>query len=163
MMRVVTRAAAGVAVLAALSGCKEEPLEGYLWDVHMLAVIDDCNTPTVGYEEDFTYRLSFEEENVVLSIDADAFATGRIAGCEIIYESVVWGEQRNGYEVRWQLTGEAIYRQGGDTCNLPSGTDWIGTETYTIISSEDPNLSVGCEYILEVDGVYAGASEGNAE
>lgn len=157
-MRRVTFGAGILAASALLGGCGEESLDGFLWNIDVLATIDDCNDPTVPYADSFEYRLTYDGGQVNLAIGPDTFATGVIAGCEIAYESVVWGEEHNGAEIRWQMSGEAVYRQGGDTCNLPADTDWIGTETFTIISSEDPSLPVGCEYILETTGSYIGAA-----
>jgi hypothetical protein len=157
-MRRVVFGAVFLAGSGLLGGCGEEALDGFLWDVELLAVIDDCNDPTVAYADSLEYRVSFDGGAVELAVGPDAFATGYIAGCEINYETVVWGEDHNGYEVRWQMSGEAVYRQGDDTCNLPAGTDWIGTETFTIITSDDPALAVGCQYQLDVNGVYAGTA-----
>lgn len=157
-MRRVWVGAGILAVSGALSGCGGEPLDGFLWDVDLLATIDDCNADPVAYAESLTYRVVYDGASVELAIDEDPFASGFIAGCEISYETVVWFEERNGYEVRWQMAGEAVFRQGGDTCNLPAETDWIGTETFTILTSDDPELPVGCEYVVETTGSYVGAA-----
>jgi hypothetical protein len=159
------RTGAVVAALVMAVGCGggEEVLDGYLFDVTGLAVIDDCNDPTVPYQETFEYRLSFDEANVVLSIGADDFATGRIAGCAITYDTAVWNAERASGDVKWQLSGEAVYRQGGDTCNLPAGMDWEGTETFSVVASEDPSIPVGCQYVLDTTGVYLGPAGAGSE
>ena len=143
-----------------MTGCAEEPAEGFVWDIDLVATIDGCNNPPIGYQESLDYRLVFDSADVSLSIGEDEFATGTISGCQINYQTVVWGQEREvdgqTYEVKWQLVGEALWRQGGDTCNLPTGTDWIGTEVTTIVSSTDPNLEIGCEYTMETNGSYTG-------
>jgi hypothetical protein len=142
------------------SGCAEEPIDGFIWEIDLVGTIDGCNNPVVGYQTTSDYRLSFEGSDVSLAIGADEFANGTISGCQVAYQTVVWGEDReiNGepHEIKWQITGEAIFRQGGDTCNLPVGTDWIGTETSTIVDSTTPSLEVGCTYIVETTGSYVG-------
>ena len=141
-------------------GCSESTLPGHYWDVSLVGAVDTCNEPTMPYSDEFSYRLTFDGGNVDLSIGEDLFATGFLPGtCELTYESVVWSEQRGVHEVRWMLHGEAVIRLGGDACGLDVGVDWAGTETFEIMDSEDPALTIGCEYQLSVEGIYAGELE----
>ena len=142
------------------SGCSEEPPDGFVWAIDLVGTIDGCNNPVVGYQTSSDYRLTFEGSAVALSIGPDEFANGTISGCQVAYQTVVWGEDREidgeMHEIKWQITGDAIFRQGGDTCNLPVGTDWIGTEITTILDSTSPSFEVGCTYTVETTGAYVG-------
>ncbi|MBN2799314.1 MAG: hypothetical protein JXX28_09230 [Deltaproteobacteria bacterium] len=144
--------------LTGLVGCApEEPLDGFLWDVELSVLEDGClPAASADYTEQLPYRLVFDGSYVDLAIGPDLFATGAISGCEIAYDSVVWGQNIDGYTVRWSLAGEATYRPGGDACNLSAGTDWLGTETFTILSSDHPDIAPGCELVLHAQGAYAG-------
>jgi len=143
--------------LLALAGCEGEALEGFVWRVTALATVDTCHAEGEGvpYEESFDYRLVFDGSYVELALGPDTFATGTISGCDIEYETVVWGQSVDGVSVRWQLFGEALFRQGGSACNL-DGVDWEGTETFEIVSSEHPDIEPGCQYVLELEGHYVG-------
>ncbi len=149
-------------LLCALS-CKEKEKPGFIWEVSVISAEDGCNTPPVEYNGavNMDYLLRFDESRVVLSVDGVDFASGTISGCEIEYESSVWGEARDGNEIKWQLTGTATYRSGGTACNLPDGRDWEGQEVFTIVSSEHPDIASGCTYTLDLNGVYRGESEGS--
>jgi hypothetical protein len=146
--------------LTTLFGCEPE-LPGSFWDVSVVGAEDTCHEPPQDYagEQDFEYRVEFEGSNVTLSIGEDAFATGGISGCDINYRSVVWTDQPNGLDVRWQLVGDGTFRPGGDACNLDEGLDWLGTETFEIIGSEDPDVEVGCTYSLQMQGTFVGTVE----
>ena len=55
-------------------------------------------------------------------LDEETFARGQISGCDIAYQTVVWGEPDDaGFDVRWQITGEALFRAGGTSSNLDEG------------------------------------------
>jgi hypothetical protein len=147
--------------LATLAACGDPQPPGHLWHLKVTGATDTCHDPAVDYSgpKEFDYLLRFQGAQVSLSIDDEAFAKGQIAGCSIVYESVVWGEKRGDndeYEIRWQITGDAQYRAGGTTCNLAAGLDWFGTETYEIIASDDPDIEAGCTYQLDMEGVYKG-------
>ena len=151
----------GTSLLAVLVwGCQEKEDPGFLWEVETVVTGNYCFEPTEGWAESFLYKLSFEGAAVSLSIDDEQFATGAISGCQIVYNSVVWVEPRDGFEIRWQLSGDAFYRQGAGCENhLADNQDWLGTETFTIVNSEHPDYPVGCEMVLDVQGTYAGAVE----
>ena len=98
----------------------------------------------------------FEAEGQAVPV-LDTFATGTIDGCIVTYDSVVWTELRDAGNIQWTLTGEATAQRGDGACGLAN--DWIGTETFTVLSSEDPAVSPGCEYTLNVSGTYIGEVE----
>ncbi len=141
-----------------LTGCGEPELDGFIWQNTVTGKIDTCHAEGEGtpYQEIMNYRLVFDGSYVELALDQNTFASGTISGCEIQYDSVVWGEIVDGYEVRWLLLGEGIFRQGGSACSIDVGLDWDGEETFEIVYSEHPDLAVGCEYIMSVQGQYLG-------
>jgi hypothetical protein len=144
------------ALFATTIGCSE-PLEGFEWDVTLTGEVDLCNPEPIGFRETFRYRLSFSGAATTLSLGPDAFAQGTISGCRIAYQSVVWAEERDGHEFRWLLEGEAFYRQGsGCTAQLPNNVDWLGTETFTIVETDHPDIPPNCTYQLSAEGVYIG-------
>lgn len=159
------RAACALILLAplALAACGGEDLVGFEWDVTLTGTVDLCNDPTIGYQEAFRYRLEFIEGGnfVDLAIGPDNFASGQISGCEINYETVVWGETRDGYDLRWRMEGEALYQQaGGCGTQLPPNVDWKGTEVFTVVQSSNPNIPPGCTYTLDAEGTYVGPADG---
>jgi len=101
-----------------------------------------------------TYRLDIELATVTLAIGADPFASGEIDGCTVTYESVTWTTPRDAGDVQWTLSGQATAQRGDGSCGTPA--DWIGTETFTVVSSEDAAIRPGCEFVLNVTGTYVG-------
>jgi hypothetical protein len=154
--------------LLPLFGCGTKVVPGFVWDVSLVSVEDDsCHEPDVAFTGDLTmeYTVQFDGPRATLFVagtdgeTGQAFATGGISGCEINYQSVVWGEDHNGYQVRWQLSGSSLFRQSGDGCGLPANIDWQGTETFKIITSEDETLTPGCEYTMGLEGTFSGQRE----
>ena len=144
-----------------LAACAE-PVEGFEWDITLTGAVDLCNAEPVGFEETYRYRLTFEGSQTTLHIGPDAFASGAIAGCEISYQSVVWGEEKDGFEYRWVIDGQAFYRQsGGCDAQLPENVDWQGTEIYTILETTNPDIPPNCTYELTAEGVYVGPAAEN--
>lgn len=141
-----------------LTGCGDPELTGFIWQNTLTGEVDTCHPEGQGtpYQETMNYRLDFDGSYVELALEESTFATGTISGCEIQYDSVVWGEIVDGYELRWQLVGEGLFRQGGSSCNIDAGLDWDGEETFEIVYSEHPDYAVGCEYTMSVQGEYLG-------
>ena len=145
-------------------GCGE-PLEGFAWRVTVAGGepgFDSCNIgDEQPYSETFTYALNFDGGNVSLGLLIDdeifGFADGTLSGCDVSYASAVWQDQRDNGEVRWQLEGEASMRQGGSTCNLDDGVDWVGFEEITVLDSTDPDIPPGCTYRMDATGTFDGA------
>ena len=156
-----------IGLVAMLGACSsDEDVQQFRFEVTGVGVEDGCNEPTVGYQDTWEFRLAFPEGNsfVELNIDDQTFATGSINGCTIEYESVVWGEIVDGFNIRWQLSGSALFELGGEGCGLETGKDWLGTETFTVVSTGDgdqkhPSIEPGCEYILDTEGAYLGLLE----
>jgi hypothetical protein len=61
--------------------------------------------------------------------------------------------------VRWQLSGEASWRQGPGQCDSSfdnKDLHWEGTETFVIKGGDHPDIVIGCEYSMSVVGTYQG-------
>ncbi|TNE90172.1 MAG: hypothetical protein EP330_08930 [Deltaproteobacteria bacterium] len=150
-------------VISLLAGCGE-PLSGYAWEVTVNGGepgFDSCNIGAeTPYTETFDYVLDFSGADVSLGLlqggEVFGFASGTLSGCDVSYETVIWQEQREGGEVRWQLVGEASVRQGGNDCNIADGLDWEGFEEITVIDSADPDVPPGCTYRMDATGTYSG-------
>lgn len=157
------RATAILLLTLPLAACSET-LEGFEWEVNITSggesAQDNCNPEPQGFEQEFVYRLEFDGSDVSVAIGPDVFATGQISGCNIAYQSVVWGEEKDGYTYRWRIDGDAIYRQGSGCDNqLEPTLDWFGTETFTILESDDPDIAPNCTYILDAEGEYLGPAD----
>lgn len=144
-------------LLGVLAGCGPGKLPGHYWELDLSTAADNCNSSTVGYSETLEYRLEYGLETVSVSIGSDTFASGYIEGCRVIYESITWTEARRDGDIRWTLSGEAIAQREAGSCGIAS--DWQGTETFTVVSSEDPDIRPGCTYELNLSGTYIGEVE----
>ncbi len=111
------------------------------------------------YSETFDYYLSFDASSGEIFIGEDAFARGTVSVCEVVYQSVVVGQDTEGGSVKWQLFGQAdIEAAEGDPC--VDGDDyWSGTEYFEIVASEDEAIPVGTTYELQTHGSYVGITE----
>ncbi len=144
---------AGVALGAV--GCKTE-LPGAYWDLEQRTIDDQCNTPTISGSGGFEYRVVYDLQDITVAIGDDEFAFGTVSGCTLDYQTVVWPEEREGLEIAWQMTGTALVRRGeNDSCEAVDGKDWVGTETFEIVTAPDnPDLQPGCTYTVEVTGTF---------
>jgi len=149
-------------LLFPLVACEEEGLDpdSFNWDVTVTGIEDRCNpSDPQPFQESVVYSLFFDGGLTEILVGPDNFASGIMTGCALEYDTPVVGERRGPNEefwVKWQLSGEALLRQGGSSCELEDGVDWFGTETFEIIETDDPDLEVGCTYTLSVSGVYLG-------
>jgi len=151
----------GLLAPLARAACGDPPLDGFLWDVTLTGDEDLCNDPPSGYQETLRYLVTFRDGKYAdIAVNGSTFGTGQIEGCNIFYESVVWGESRDGFGLRWRISGEAVYQQsGGCETQLPDNVDWKGTEVFEIIQSDHPEIPPGCTYTLLTEGVYVGQAE----
>lgn len=149
------------ALAIGLGGCDGGSLPGSYWNVEVVGATDACHATPVDYTgpTSFEYRVEYSGAAVSISLGEDQFATGAIAGCSVEYASVVWGEAKGGYDIKWQLFGDALFRAGGTACDLSDGVDWEGTETFLIVDSDNPDLEEGCTYELDMIGTFAGTVE----
>ena len=118
---------------------------------------DTCHPGNeTGWQETFEYALAFDGSAVDLYMDGEPFAAGTRSGCNLTYQSVVIGDDdRVGGPIKWQLTGVARTEDdaSGDACVDGDG-EWEGTETITVISSEDDAIEPGCTYPMSTIGQY---------
>lgn len=137
-----------------LAGCgdKETTTPAGEWKVTVTGIETNCTVSSQGYQEDFVYQLFFDGSAVEIKIDDESFATGTRSGCALAYQSAIWLEERSSGALRWQIVGEATYQGAGGGCELTEGLDWEGTETLTVIESEDPDVPTGCTYEMTVEG-----------
>jgi len=124
------------------------------WEVTVTGVSTDCVDDQAQYEESFVYQLFFDGTGVQIEIEGEGYANGSIRGCNVDYESAIWLEEQDAGDFQWQITGHAIYQSSAGGCDLPDGVDWQGTETMTVIGSEDPSTPEGCSYEMTVVGAY---------
>ena len=139
------------------AGCGAGDLPGFYYDVTATTREDACNSPVVQYAEDFEYRLFIEGNVAEVGIGPDTFATGTVDGCTVSYASITWTETRDAGNIQWTLEGEASAERAGGSCGTPAA--WFGVETFTVQSSEDPAVSPGCTYTLDLLGTYIGEVE----
>ena len=160
------RCLAALAVIGATAcgGGEEVPPDG-VWNVTVESLITESNgqqsivsdcIPDGGtvYSKSFKYELYYEGDAVQVDIDGQAFAEGTRAGCNLLYESSVWLDDRPGGQITWYVEGGATYRgvAGGCDNQLADGVDWLGFEVAIVVESEDESVPVGCEYDLVTTG-----------
>tara|TARA_B100001989_G_C24385421_1_gene386521 strand:- start:62 stop:547 length:486 start_codon:yes stop_codon:yes gene_type:complete len=149
--------ALSVPLLAApllLTACGGDEASGFAFDMVLAGTGDNEE-----YSENLEYLLTFVEDSaqVNLAIGTENFASGQISGCQITYSSVVWGDERDGFEVRWRIDGKATYQlQSGCETQLPDGVDWDGEEVFVIVQSDHPEIPPGSTYTLLTSGNYKG-------
>ncbi len=150
-------AVAIIATMPAVSGCQGQDLSGHVWSVRLTTDRDECADPPANYDEVLELVVDFPGgDQISVGTQGAVFATGTIAGCSMTYRTGVWEEEREGAVIRWELEGEALYRLGGTSCEIEDGLDWIGSETFTVVASDDPDISPGCQSVLTTTGTYVG-------
>ena len=109
-----------------------------------------------GYSETFDYYVALEGSSITLYIGEAAFARGTASGCDITYQSVVFGQTRDAGDIKWQLYGQAsVENSSGDPC-VDGEDDWSGTEYAEIVASEDDSILVGDIYNMVTTGKFVG-------
>ena len=140
-------------------GCQGEDTSGHHWNMTLNGSENNCTGAPANYGEKLEYRVKIDGQDAVLAVGPDEFATGTLNGCNLVYETVVWGEMIGDFEVRWRLSGSATINTGGGSCTPDNGTDWDGTEWFEVVNSEDPAISPGCEYEIKTSGKYTGETK----
>ena len=121
-------AVAGAASILVACAAEDE-LPGDYFEIKAIGEENDCTDGAANLDEKFEYRVVLDGNTAELAIGADVFATGRLEGCLLSYESVVWEEKRDGGEISWQIIGSATVNID-DSCPPPvEGEDWIGPTT----------------------------------
>ncbi len=146
-----------LAIVLTTSACANGDLPGHIFDIAINSSTDECNDPAVNYKESFTYRVLLEGTAATIFIGEDPLATGVLSGCELVYQSTVFTDQREDVLVRWKLLGTATVQLGGGGCDAGGG--WTGEEQIYITESTDPDVPRGCTYYTNLTGSYAGEVE----
>lgn len=133
------------------------PVGSLVYTVEITGTTDECHpTSTEGYQETLEFGVFFDASSADVYADGQPFGAGTQSGCNLTYQSVVIGtDERAGGDLKWQLTGSARIETdaSGDQCVEGEG-EWEGTETITIISSDDEAIESGCTYTQTTLGEY---------
>ena len=147
-------------LLVQLFACAPSPIpeDALHYNVKVTATADECHPDsTQGYSETFEYIVAFDGSDTTIYIGEEVFAVGQITGCDLTYQTVVLpGENDTDGAFKWQLFGTAsVDPTEGDAC-VEGENDWEGTEYFEIVSSEDEQIEVGCQYTMDsVGGLVA--------
>jgi hypothetical protein len=144
---------AAILFTAASSGCGQEDLEGEYWQVDVAGTENGCTGGGANYTESYEYRVVYDGNDIILAIGEDIWATGTAEGCTLNYSSLVWSDYREDYEIEWEILGTSQVNVGGGG-GCVDGSDWAGTETFVVATSEHPDVQPGCTYTLDVTGTF---------
>ncbi len=131
-------------------------LPGEYFEIKATAGEDDCGAAEGNWKDKFDYRMVVDGNTVELAVGPDVFATGRMEGCLVVYETVIWEEQRNGGEIAWQILGTATVSFDPGACPpLVENEDWVGSEEFLIVSADDgTGLTPGCGFSTSLVGKH---------
>lgn len=135
------------------------PEGALVYSVEVTGTADSCHTDGSmdnGWQDTFEYAVAFDASSADLYMDGQPFAAGTLSGCNLTYQSVVIGDdERAAGALKWQLTGSSKVETdaSGDAC-VDGDTEWEGTETITVISSDDDAIEPGCTYTMSTVGDY---------
>ena len=140
--------------LIILAGCDSQELPGSYFNVDRAGVAvsqGNCAGNVMAFGERLQYRMDLRGNEVTVAVGEDVFAGGFAKGCEITYDTIIWTSVRDGFTIDWQVNGTAdVDKDGGTVCN--ANVDWQGTEVYSIVNSQHPDVSPDCQYTVEVSG-----------
>lgn len=135
-----------------LSACASRDVRGLYFDITATGTDNQCTPAASNLNETFEYRLMIDGNDIELAVGENIFAWGTIAGSNIVYESAVWNEERDGNEISWQIRGSAFVDTSA--AGQKQGAGWDGGETFVIVNSADPELAPGCQYITALTGTF---------
>mgnify|MGYP001139085321 FL=1 len=144
-------------LLFLLVACKEDIEPNGRWNVTITGSgsEDPCIESTEGFQETYEYALYDEGSFLEIRVDGEPFATGEFRGCAITYESGVYLEESTNGNFRWQIEGRSDVESAAGGCpDVPDDYDWFGTETLTVVSTENDTIEEGCTYNMETTGVF---------
>lgn len=144
-----------LSVLALLAACSDEELPGDRYTIDLTGIENTCTAAGAQYNETLDYRLEVDTQDVALSIGEDLWAQGTADGCLITYSSIVWEDEVDGYNVRWQIFGSARVNEGGGSGCVEEG-DWEGEESFVVLGTDHPDIQPGCTYDLATSGSFVG-------
>ncbi|MSP54408.1 MAG: hypothetical protein EXR69_02195 [Myxococcales bacterium] len=147
-----------------LTGCidnSDVPDDALVYTVTVTGIGPDTCHPgnEEGWEEVFEYAVAFDASAASIYANGEVFAAGSLSGCNLSYQTVVIGEDdRAEGALKWQLTGTAKIETDGATC-VDGDAEWAGTETYTVIATEDDTMEAGCTYPTTTVGEFIPAAD----
>ena len=144
-------------LLFLLVACKEDIEPNGRWNVTITGSgsEDPCIESTEGFQETYEYSLYYEGSFLEIRVDEEPFATGEFRGCSITYESGVYLEESTNGDFRWQIEGRSDVESAAGGCpDVPDDYDWFGTETLTVVSTENDAIEEGCTYNMDSTGVF---------
>jgi hypothetical protein len=143
-------------LIFSLVACKETIEPNGIWTVTITGLETDCIESEEGYQETYEYSLFYDGSYVDIKVDGESFASGQIRGCSIQYESGIYLEESDSGDFRWKISGTGdVEAEAGGCGDIPDEYDWYGTETLTVVSSENEDVAEDCEYVMETTGVYS--------
>lgn len=152
-----------VLLLSPLAGCIDNskiPDGSLVYDVEVTGTTDTCHPEaTEGWQDNFQYAITLDGSSADVYSDGEPMAAGTISGCNLTYQTVVIGDdERVGGAIKWQLTGSARVESdsSGDACVDGDG-EWEGSETITVIASDDESIESGCTYGMTTVGDFVPA------
>jgi hypothetical protein len=144
-------------LLFLLVACKEDIEPNGRWNVTITGSgsEDPCIESIEGFQEIYEYSLYYEGSFLEIRVDGEPFATGEFRGCSITYESGVYLEESTNGDFRWQIEGRSDVESAAGGCpDVPDDYDWFGTETLTVVSTENDAIEEGCTYNMDSTGVF---------
>ena len=87
-------------------------------------------------------RARAADKTALISVDAQSGEQTHISYSDL---------SRRSSQIAHGLNSLGLQR-GDAACGIAS--DWIGTEVFTVVSSEDPSVSPGCTYTVDVTGTF---------
>ena len=69
------------------------------------------------------------------------------------YKSAAYLEDSSDGRFTWDISGDADVQGAGGGC-VEDELDWKGTETLTVLESENPAIEIGCTYSMSVEGTF---------
>ena len=119
-----------------------------------------CGEGVSGYKKVYTYEMYQAGSAVEIKIDGETFAMGEQRGCSLEYQSSIYLEDPDliaeDDSFRWKIEGSAEVQGAAGGCPdlMDTEFDWLGTETLTVVDSENETIPMSCTVLMNVAGVY---------
>lgn len=123
------------------------------WSVTVTGTETSCVQDTSGFLESYQYDVVYDGTRAKIYIDGSMFATGDLRGCSLQYKSAAYLEDSSDGRFTWDISGDADVQGAGGGC-VEDELDWKGTETLTVLESENPAIEIGCTYSMSVEGTF---------
>ena len=125
------------------------------WGMSITGLETSCPGSEGALRENLIYDLYYQGSFVEIRIGDELFATGQRSGCYLEYQSSEYVEKAPGGDFVWSISGTAEYQGEAKGCTqLPDKTDWYGSETILVTSSENEDFPEQCYYETQTVGVF---------